>query len=215
MYVCPSEANDTVRIKNGEPFIYPQTYGFNFGTWLAYDPVSGKPGNGPFYVNSEVGFGRITDGSSNTLCNAEVKAFTSYIRNTDDPGSTPPTDPNFFNGMSGDLKLGTDLHSNTGHTEWCDGRVHHSGFTTTFVPNTIVTYDHDGQQFDIDFNSVQEGKKSNQATYAAITSRSYHPGTVSTSFLDGSTRSIAETVSLEVWRALGTISGGEVIRQDF
>ena len=61
---------------------------------------------------SEVGFGQMTDGSSNSLLVAEVKAFTSYIRNTADPGATVPSDPNTFNGMGGDLKLGPDVNSN-------------------------------------------------------------------------------------------------------
>jgi hypothetical protein len=215
MYQCASEINDTIRLKDGQPHVYPQNYGFSFGTWLAYDPAGGRQGNGPFFVNSDTTFARVTDGLSNTLCVSEVKAFTSYIRNTADPGSVPPTDPNAFNGMTGQLKLGTDLHQNTGHTEWADGRVHHSGFTTTFTPNTVVPYEHDGRTYDIDFNSVQEGKRNDQATYAAITSRSYHSGTVSVGLLDGSTRTISDSIELNVWRSLGTVSGGEVIGSDF
>ncbi len=211
LFQCASESNDTVRLKNGQPFVYPQNYGFNFGTWLVYDPVNGQRGDGPFYVNSKTRYGDIQDGSSNTLCIAEVKAFTSYIRNTTDPGSSPPSDPTAFNGYSGQLKLGTDLHQNTGHTEWSDGRVHHSGFTTVFTPNTVVNYDHEGRSYDIDFNSVQEGKRNDQATYAAVTARSYHAGgLVNTGMLDGSTRSVAQAIELSLWRAMGTINGGEV-----
>ncbi len=218
LFLCPSEVNDTVRIdtSTGQPKIYPQTYGFNFGSWLVYDPLGGVGGDGPFYVNSKTRFAAIRDGSSNTLGISEVKAFTSYIRNTADPGPVPPTDPNAFAGYSGQLKLGPGLHDNTGHTEWCDGRVHHSGFTTVFTPNTRVNYEHDGLSYDIDFNSVQEGKRDDQSTYAAITSRSYHAGgLVNTAFLDGSTRSIADTIDLTVWRALGTIAGGEVVSNDY
>ena len=214
MYLCPSEVNDTVRINTstGQPKVYPQNYGFNFGTWLVYDPVTGQPGDGPFYVNSRVRFAGVRDGTSSTLCLAEVKTFTSYIRNTSDPGPVPPTDPNAFSGYSGQIKLGPSLHKNTGHTEWCDGRVHHSGFTTVFTPNTVVPYVYNGQTYDIDFNSVQEGKRNDQATYAAITSRSYHAGgLVSAAFLDGSTTTLADSIDLQVWRALGTIAGGEVI----
>lgn len=214
LYICPSEVNDTVRLKNGEPHVYPQNYGFNFGSWLAYDPVDAKAGDGPFYVNSNVSFGSVRDGQSNTLCLSEVKAFTSYIRNTPDPGPEIPEDPSAFMGMTGQLKLGTDLHQNTGHTEWCDGRVHHSGITTTFTPNTFVPYESDGTTYDIDFNSVQEGKRDDQATYAAITARSYHAGgLVNAGLLDGSTRSIADTTDLATWRALGTISGGEIANE--
>ena len=215
MYLCPAEPNDTVRLKSGQPHVYPHNYGFNFGSWLVYDPVTAKRGDGLFYVNGKVRFGDVSDGTSNTLCVAEVKAFTSYIRNTEDPGSVPPVDPNAFMGYSGQIKLGADLHKNTGHTEWCDGRVHHSGFTTVFTPNTVVPYEYEGQLYDIDFNSEKEGNSTTKSTYAAITSRSYHAGgIVNLALLDGSTRSIAETVDVHIWRSLGTIRGGEVISAD-
>ncbi len=217
IYICPSEINDTVRIdlSNGQPKVYPQNYGFNFGTWLVYDPVTAKPGEGPFYVNSRLRMASISDGTSNTMCTSEVKAFTSYIRNTSDPGPIPPTSVDAFLDYTGQLKLGPNLHQNTGHTEWCDGRVHHSGITTVYTPNTVVNYQHDGRMYDIDFNSVQEGQRNDQSTYAAITARSYHSGgLVNTVFMDGSTDSIAETIDLNVWRALGTIAGGEISSAD-
>ena len=210
-YLCPSEVHDEVRLKNGLPHVYPQNYGFNFGTWLVYDPVAGQQGDGPFYVNSKVRPVTIRDGLSHTLLAAEVKAFTSYIRNTSDPGPVPPTSPNFFASFTGQLKLGTGLHKNTGHTEWPDGRVHHSGITTVFTPNTEVPYEVGGIMYDIDFNSVQEGKKDDQSTYAAITSRSYHSGKmVNVVFMDASVHSISNSISLDVWRALGTIRGSEI-----
>ncbi|MEL7497645.1 MAG: DUF1559 domain-containing protein [Planctomycetota bacterium] len=216
MYICPSEVNDTVRIKNNAPFVYPQNYGFNFGSWLVYAPSTGQIGDGAFFVNGEVRFGSIRDGQSNTLCVAEVKAFTPYVRNTQDPGPAPPTDPAAFMGYAGETKLGVGLHRNTGHTEWCDGRVHHSGITTVFSPNTVVPYEHDGQMYDIDFNSEKEGNSTTKSTYAAITSRSYHAGgMVSVGLMDGSTRSVSDKIDLTVWRALGTIAGEEVIGTDF
>ena len=211
-YVCPSELNDTVRIdtKTGKDKVYPQTIGFNMGTWCIYDPVEGKPGSGPFFVNSRVRPLEVVDGISNTLAAAEVKAFTSYIRNTPDPGSTPPSSADAFLGYTGQRKLGSNLHKNTGHTEWPDGRVHHSGFTTVFTPNTVVPYEYQGETYDIDFNSVQEGKQSDQTTYAAVTSRSYHPGSVNILRLDGSVTSISNNIDLRVWRAISTINGYEL-----
>lgn len=211
-YMCPSEAYDQMRLNSdGSDKTYPQTYGFNMGTWLIYDPTGARQSDGVFYVNSKTKPGSITDGLSNTLGAAEVKAFTSYIRNTNDPGPTPPSSPAFFGGMSGQNKLGPEKNSNTGHTEWCDGRVHHSGITTLFPPNTVVPYTSNGQTYDIDFNSVQEGRSGTDATYAAITARSFHPTVVNVVFMDGSTRAISETVSQAVWRQLGTRSGGEVV----
>lgn len=216
IYQCASEVNDLVRLdtSTGEPKVYPQNYGFNFGSWLVYDPENGDKGDGLFYVNGRVKFSSVHDGQSNTLCVAEVKAFTSYIRNTQDPGPTPPTDPSFFGDYSGEIKLGENLHKNTGHTEWCDGRVHHSGITTVFTPNTVVPYEYQGLMYDIDVNSEKEGNSLDKRTYAAITSRSYHPGSVNVALLDGSTRTIADSIDLITWRLLGTIAGGELTVSD-
>lgn len=212
VFICASEVNDMVRVESdGTPKVYPQNYGFNMGTWLVYDPVDGRRGDGPFFVNSKLPIARVADGTSNSLCAAEVKAFTSYIRNTTDPGQQPPDSPDAFLGFSGQLKLGPATNSNTGHTEWPDGRVHHSGITTTFSPNSFVPFEYDGETYDIDFNSVQEGKRIDQPTYAAVTSRSYHPNSVNVCLLDGSAHSIDDSISPAVWRSLGTINGGEAV----
>ncbi|MGF1581865.1 MAG: DUF1559 domain-containing protein [Gemmataceae bacterium] len=217
IFLCPSEADDTVRVdSNGNPKVYPQTYGFNFGTWLVYDPANPfRRGDGPFYVNSKVKLSQIRDGTSSTLGASEVKAFTSYFRNTPiDPGPTPPTSPADLAAYAAgaQFKLGPSLNQNTGHTEWPDGRVHHSGITTVFTPNTNVTYTHsDGNVYDIDFNSQQEGRSTTQPSYAAVTARSHHTGIVNVMFLDGSVRSVTSRIPLATWRALGTRAGQEPI----
>ncbi len=214
IYFCPADKNDMVRTNGGNPFVYPHTYGFNFGTWFVYDPNTGGGGDGVFHPNSRLRPANITDGLSNTLCAAEVKAFTSYVRNTRDPGAAPPSSPAAVAAMAagGQLKLGPNTNDNTGHTEWPDGRVHHSGFTTIFTPNTVVPFVSGGITYDIDCNSRQEGSSATQKTYAAITSRSYHAaGLVNVLLMDGSARSVNKAISLATWRALGTRAGGEVV----
>ena len=215
MFICPSEINDQVRLdSSGNPYTYPQNYGFNFGTWLVWDPVTGRGGDGVFYVNSRVTTANISDGTSNTLAAAEVKAFTPYARNTADPGAPVPASAAAVAPLvsGGQFKLGTDTNQNTGHTEWCDGRVHHSGTTTVFTPNTTVSYLHtNGQVYDIDYNSRQEGQSTTQKTYAIVTARSYHPGMVNSLLMDGSARPVNNTIELSVWRALSTRATGEVV----
>jgi len=212
-YICPSEIHDMVRRdSSGNPKVYPQNYGFNFGSWRVYDPVTGEGGDGAFFVNSRTKPASFVDGTSNTLSAAEVKAFTSYFRNTADPGPNVPESPDVLAGFAGgaQFKLGPATNDNTGHTEWPDGRVHHSGFTTVFTPNTFVAYTHtDGRTYDIDYNSQQEGRSATQPTYAAVTARSYHNGIVHVLLMDGSSRGISDNVQLEVWRGLGTRHGGE------
>ena len=211
VFLCPSERNNTVRIKNGAALTYPHTYGFNCGTWFVYDPATGAGGDGAFHPNSRLRAASFSDGLSKTLCAAEVKAFTPYVRNTSEPATTPPAGAADIASLAngGSLKLGTTLHENTGHTEWPDGRVHHTGFTTAFRPNTTVPFLSGGQEYDIDYNSRQEGNSATVKTFAAITSRSYHNGVVSVAMMDGSTRTVSDTIDPSLWRALGARAGGE------
>ena len=219
VYACPSDPNgDRLRDTGApKPNLYPTTYGFNYGTWFVFDLQAGRGGDGAFHPNSRITFGHITDGTSGTLMVAEVKAFTPYFRNVGPSGTAIPDTPQQVVAMAsgGEAKLDpNDTNKNTGHTEWCDGRVHHAGFTTVFAPNTLVPYDAGGVILDIDYNSWQEGKLvggSVPPTYAAITSRSYHQGIANVAMIDGSVRGISESIDRSVWRALGTRAAGEVV----
>ena len=214
-FLCPSELNDTVRVdSSGQPKVYPLNYGFNFGSWFVWDPRRDRGGDGSFFVNSRLRPVNFRDGLSHTLCAAEVRAFTPYFRNTADPGPAIPSSPADLATLAGgaQFKLGPGTNQNTGHTEWPDGRVHHSGFTSVFTPNTPVRYRHsDGRTYDIDYNSQQEGKSNTQPTYAAVTTRSYHSGLVNVVLMDGSVRAVNDSIDLTLWRTLSTRSGGETV----
>jgi prepilin-type N-terminal cleavage/methylation domain-containing protein len=214
-YLCASEPNDTVRINpsTGIARDYPASYVVNFGTWKIYDPNNGSGSDGAFFPNSKMRPANFTDGMSNTLCASESKAFTPYLRNTSaDPGATPPNDPGFATGLTGDgCCIGTSLQLNTGHTEWADGLCQQSGFTTVFGPNTRIPYTVAGVEYDIDFVSWREGTHATRVTYAALPARSYHEGIVHALLMDGSARSVSENIDRQVWRNLGTRQGGEVV----
>lgn len=204
-FLCASDPLvDRVRVRDGRRYVHPQSYGFNMGQWFIFDPETGEGGNGAFPVNAALPTSSIIDGLSNTLCAAEVKGYTPYIRNTQDPGSTPPTSTSFAANYSGDDKLGPGPFDNTGHTVWADGRVHHTGFTTTFPPNTRVPLVRNGVEYDIDFTSQQEGRSLTASTYAAVTSRSYHPDGVNVVLMDGSVRTVNNDIDPSVWRAVGS-----------
>ncbi len=212
IYNCPAEINTLTRVKNGDPYVHGTNYGFNMGSWFIHDPVTNQSGDGPFRVNRRVRQADITDGLSQTLCIADVKHYTSYIRNVSgaiDP--TLPDSPGHFETITGELKLGPALEDNTGHTVWPDGRVHHTGFTTVYTPNTFVSYPYAGEVYDIDLSTQQEGRDPNRPTYAAVTARSYHGAGVNVAHMDGSVRFVSSSIRRNVWRALGTAAGGEVI----
>ncbi|MGB1930674.1 MAG: DUF1559 domain-containing protein [Mariniblastus sp.] len=211
VYSCPSDYQSGVRTKDGKDYVHSTSYGFNLGSWLVYDPVSRESGDGSFCVANATRHSDFTDGLSNTWAISDVKSFTSYLRNHDSFDGAFPAGPQAFLGMSSvERKLGAGKDRNTGHTVWSDGRVHHTGFTTVFSPNTVVSYEFEGVQYDIDFNSQQEGRHLERPTYAAVTVRSYHEQGVNVARMDGSVSFIANSISRSIWAAMGTRGGREV-----
>ena len=108
--------------------------------------------------------------------------------------------------------LGGSFKTNSGHTEWVDGRVHQTGVTTTFTPNTKVLCRQGGITYDIDWTNQREGRSSTVPTYAAVTSRSYHPTGVNVVLMDGSVQFVANEIHLSIWRALSTRAGNEPVQ---
>lgn len=76
-----------------------------------------------------------------------------------------------------------------------------------------MLYTTGGVSYDIDFTSFREARDMTRRTYAAVTSRSYHTNLVNALNMDGSVRSINNSISLGTWRAMGTPAGGEVITE--
>lgn len=205
VYLCPSEKNDRLRLKNGVAYHYPLSYAANAGTWFVYDPSNGRVGHGAMGANSRLSIGSVSDGTSNTLLYSEVKAYTPYFRNAGIGGDlVMPIAPGAIAGLGGDFK------SNSGHTEWVDGRAHQTSFTATFSPNTKVPYNVGGTEYDIDWTNQQEGKSLTIKTYAAVTARSYHPGGVNAARVDGSVSFEADSIDLQLWQSMATRDGGEV-----
>ena len=97
-----------------------------------------------------------------------------------------------------------------GHTRWSNGNAFYDGFTTALPPNTRSPAG--TPAVDSDLTSVDEDDGG--PTYAAVTARSYHLGSVNVLFADGSVHPIKESINWQTWRALGTVGGGEVISAD-
>jgi prepilin-type processing-associated H-X9-DG protein len=203
--LCPSEIRDEVRISGGEEKYYPTNIGWNRGTGQIL-PAKGAGANGPFGVNFKGKPRDMRDGLSNTLAAGEKKAYMPYRRDGGSLAAVPALTATATSNQSGDQK------GDSGNTEWCDGRTHQDGLTTTYPPGSVTP--NSGTVADGDFTSQREGKGSNAAAVAIVTSRSYHNGGVCNGLMmDGSTRSTTSTIDGNTWRALGTRAGGEVISQ--
>ena len=213
VYACPSDpGGGEVRVFDDDrPALYPTTYGFNFGRWFVFDPSDATGGDGMFFPNRMLRFRDCLDGASHTLLAGEVKAWTAYQRNGGPSSTNIPADQEEAEAM---VASGVQFKE-TGHTEWPDGRVHHTGFTVTMPPNSNVHFTSGGRLYEqTDFNSWQEGKNGimGNPTYAIITSRSYHAGLVQVAKLDGSVNVVTDSIALELWHAMGTRAGREVIQ---
>ncbi len=206
-YICPSDPNDRAR-PTANLVHYPLSYVFNEGTWFIFDPPTDQIGDGAFAPNRAMRPADMIDGLSNTLGAAECKMYQPNLWDTQNPatlGVAPPATPAALAAY-----FGGTFDSN-GHTEWVEGDVHESGFTTTFTPNTKVPYTTGGQAYDVDVTSMRDGESTTLPTYAAVTARSYHPGGINVLLMDGSVRAVNSEVQLAVWRGLGTRSGNEAI----
>jgi prepilin-type N-terminal cleavage/methylation domain-containing protein/prepilin-type processing-associated H-X9-DG protein len=222
-FLCPSDGqNTTIFIDDGQPR-NNTNYGFNRGDWYVWGGlVLGALPTSPFRTNSCVGMSAVIDGLSNTIFAAEVKTHTPYLLNcsglsyapvsaTPMPG--PNANPNsvaHYTNCGGSI---AELRPDSGHSEWEDGNTSQAGFTFAWPPNK-VTPGSFGGTFVRDTDLIAIREENGGPTFAAITARSFHPGGVNVMMGDGSCRFVKSTVDGSTWRALGTISNGEVISAD-
>jgi prepilin-type N-terminal cleavage/methylation domain-containing protein/prepilin-type processing-associated H-X9-DG protein len=211
-FVCPAEVND--RGSGSDPVYgnkhWMLNYTVNLGTWAVLTDKAGgmKIGDGAFSPNRGFRSADFMDGMSNTLAVAEVKAYTVKIggsSSTATYSAAPPSAP-------GDLSTFSLAAFDAGkftHQEWVDGKVHETGFTTAFTPNTLVAFPSGGTIYDVDFVSATESSMGD--TCAAVTARSYHTGGINALFMDGSVHVISNGIRQQAWRALGTRASGDPI----
>jgi len=228
VFICPSEVNPqafTSTSAAGVTTTYGvSNYGWCEGIWYTFGGFSGGgPSPCAIGTNMSRGFASFTDGLSNTLLGAEVKTYTQAYHNCGTvpaPGPSNPSSypdvPTVLASIAAAANSGCSLVTapsgvqGGGHTHWCIGDSYDDGFTTALPPNTFSPAG--TPALDSDICSVDEDDGG--PTYAAVTSRSYHPGVVNALFADGSVHSIKNSINWISWRSLGTVGGGEVVSSD-
>jgi prepilin-type N-terminal cleavage/methylation domain-containing protein len=214
-YLCPSEPNTQPRPTDiGQYGV--NNYGFAMGDWYVWGGFGAVESRAPFLINSSRRWAHFRDGLTNTVLAAEVKSYQPNLANCGglanirDPRAVPPpnADPH---AVAPEYDAGCTL-STTGHTEWVDGAVHESGFTTAWTPNRRIL--RRGGDLSQDLDLIGQRESRGGPTFAAVTARSHHPGGVNALLGDGSVRFVKDQVDGGVWRALGTIASGEVIGGD-
>ncbi|MEW4565986.1 DUF1559 domain-containing protein [Bremerella sp. JC770] len=207
--MCPSEVQDRIRNdSSGNPEHYPLNYLVNQGVWLVYD--GSNVGKGPFAPTKLFRMADIVDGTSNTMAMSEGKAWTLYHRES---GTFTDTSLPSTSDVESSIESGDP---GNGHTEWVDGKVHQTGFTAFFPPNTDFVPTGESRAIPIDFTNNREHKSptTGNPVASAVTARSYHPGVVNAAFMDGSVSRISDTVNLTTYRSIATRADGEVVNRN-
>jgi prepilin-type processing-associated H-X9-DG protein len=216
--ICPSEVNPAQNASSS-PAFGVSNYGWCVGDWYVFGGVSAVPNRSAFCVNISRPFAAFTDGLSNSLVAAEVKAYQPLLKSCFANGSgqtmTGLNNPTSVPSPSASVPIIIAAYSmgckvDTGHVKWSIGSACYDGFTTALPPNTKALAGSPLQDYDLDTIDENNGGP----TYAAITSRSYHASGVNALFADGSVHFFKSSIDGNTWRALGTIAGGEVLSAD-
>ena len=200
-FICPSDPNGGIVESERRMGNYDVNWGNSTwfqGTNATYDPWLGPypPGatqpvrfaGAPFAQDKSFGIQSISDGTSNTLLMAEV------IIGAD---SVSPTTGKTVNDHRGDI--------------YNDDR-NASMFMAYTPPNSTFHDWMDGGYCSYPFgtNPPCDGSK----TPGFNASRSFHPGGVNALMSDGSVKFFKNSINYNIWRALGSSQGSEVISSD-
>ncbi|KAJ3055451.1 hypothetical protein HK102_011344, partial [Quaeritorhiza haematococci] len=215
-YNCPSEVY-TDRSSDGWN-TYAVNYAWNAGTWWprtqSWDGVFGRTydddGAVQPFSRTNITFASVPDGSSNTLLCAEVANGPL----TPGAGRTRVSDCYEVRGLTrtSTVEQATAAANAVDWSRgpipwaggwrfkgypWVEGSMWRSWFNTILTPNKICATMDDQSWW-----------------YIMKPASSYHPGVVNAALCDGSVKAFKNSVSQQVWMALSTRAGGEVLSSD-
>jgi prepilin-type N-terminal cleavage/methylation domain-containing protein/prepilin-type processing-associated H-X9-DG protein len=195
-FLCPSDISRPVSANFG-PTNYALCAGMGAG--------GGNPrdADGICYVNSQVTPAKITDGLSKTALASES--------NLGQPRDGQYHDPQYeykfaFGWPLSDSACAAAIQWNTSEARgfsWANGEFRCGLYNHYYSPNSDTP----------DCMGVQLGGGVQQqfTPYGWRTARSGHSGGVNLIFADGSLQFISESIELDVWRAIASIAGNEVV----
>jgi prepilin-type N-terminal cleavage/methylation domain-containing protein/prepilin-type processing-associated H-X9-DG protein len=192
-------------------------YPLNTGTTFPVSPrnPSGVPVTGVYFENSAVGVQGITDGTSSTVCISEtiisngiagywdgVSQTTGFVLALG--GDDQTNGPELVKYPSDCSGAGLKLNMTRG-VIWIYGAPGHSMYNHARVPNDPGVDCRGGLPHSSDTNFWWDRLSHN------VTAHSRHPGGVQALLCDGRVMFAKNSISLTVWSALGSRSGGEIV----
>jgi prepilin-type N-terminal cleavage/methylation domain-containing protein len=193
---CPSDSGNPFLDENGTTWAGSNYFG-NSGTATGVLYVTSQPTDGVFWRGSEVTFGELTDGSSNTALLAET-LFGIRGDSTTDLINAQTQMARVSGGAPGSISA-EDLvaqaptrYEGRRAGQWIRNLPYQGMINAFFQPNS--------PQPDVAFHGD-----------SMSAARSNHPGGVNVSRCDGSTSFVSNSVDLETWRNLFARNDGQVL----
>jgi prepilin-type N-terminal cleavage/methylation domain-containing protein/prepilin-type processing-associated H-X9-DG protein len=231
MFLCPSDPNRIDFSARGTATPGNTNYQSNAGadanSFLTGTTSTGGPGStnvfsGPFPSYCPlVKVSSITDGTTNTVGFAELvtgqgayaggfdglkpsSSFANSKANASGASGTPSPQADYMNCIATGGVTSANVLAATGGdwpvgAAWWWGRSGQTRYNHVMTPNT--------------FNCSFGGNNSDSDD-DALTAGSRHPGSVNVLMMDGSVRSIKDSINRTTWWALSTMAGGEVLSSD-
>ena len=196
LMVCPSD-KDAVPGSDYSGISYPACAGSGLNGSGTTDDGSISNADGVVFSQSQIRFRDVTDGTSNTV------AFGEQLLG-DGQNSAPPTGNYRFRVV--ELSAGTQTTpaactaaaapawSGQRGAKWVNGHLADTMYNHWYGPN-----------------SSNPDCQNGYHNYALVSARSAHVGGVHVTLVDGSCRFVGENINTDLWRALATRAGGEVI----
>ncbi len=209
-YQCPSEIAPSgpllvANAINASSANYMQC----LGAHSEQNPTTPTPQHGVFWRNSATRFADITDGTSNTALFSEIKKgpnhTSSYLQldagHPDDfrvatRATSTWSGADLLDAPSECETRGTNAWAYRG-LQYYRGLLVATYYTHTLTPNARLR--------DCTDNTIYRGH---------LAPRSYHPGGVELCYADGSVGFVADTIDANVFKAMGSKAGGEVVTRN-
>jgi prepilin-type processing-associated H-X9-DG protein len=211
LFLCPSDQGRPISEGYGIGPLGPTNSAGCTGTGVAGGlPFRDDGVNGTFFVNSDTRFRDFLDGTSNTIVMSE---------STLGDGDESTTDPRFVQNRPGTVYRFVQRApltdgacagatrwnvSNRRGFMWVNGEYRCTMYNHYYPPNSEIP--------DCLGVSLESNPARRFTGFGWRAARSRHPGGVNALLGDGSVRFVGDTIELDIWRALSTLRGGEVIR---
>ncbi len=192
VYLCPSDSDQIPGSNYG-----PTNYVASTGSGLV-DNGTIVNSDGIFFSASSIRFRDITDGTTNTVCfsesllgsGANPATGSDLKREVFVISGGSPTTPSACAAAT----AGGGTWSGVRGAKWVNGHYGDALYNHYYGPNS---------------KNPDCGNAYNN--YALTAARSWHVGGVQVLLCDGSARFVSENININIWHALGSRGGGEVI----